>query len=76
MCLLCVEIAKNTMTPKEIAHAYIEMVKPDEHSTEILNVLEKEGKLDEVQGAILEIVLEQNEKEKQEEEDPFDWFYT
>lgn len=39
MCLLCIEVAKNIMTPREIARAYSEVAIDDEHYSEILTVI-------------------------------------
>lgn len=39
MCLLCIEIQKQNMTPKEIARAYLEIAVEDPHLPEILATL-------------------------------------
>lgn len=39
MCYLCIEVAKNTMTPREVAKAYTEIAVDDEHFSEVLAVI-------------------------------------
>jgi uncharacterized membrane-anchored protein YjiN (DUF445 family) len=62
MCLLCIEIAKGKMTTKEMVRAYVEVAN-NPHATEVLEVLEKNGKLDEFQDTLLELAAKELEDE-------------
>lgn len=62
MCLLCIEIAKGKMTTKEMARAYVEVAN-SQHATEILDVLDKNGKLDEFQDTLIEMAAKELEDE-------------
>ena len=46
MCLLCVEVIKGNMTPREIARAYSEVSIDDEHYSEILTVINENYDID------------------------------
>jgi len=81
MCILCVEIAKNKMTCREIARAFIEIsVVNEKHAEEILVELEKNGNLAEVQEELVNMALGEFEQDvadayEVDSDDPFDpWF--
>jgi hypothetical protein len=63
MCILCISIAKKNMTAKEIASAYVEISDNNPHATEILDTLEKEGQIDAVRDALLDMVTGYQEKD-------------
>lgn len=54
MCYLCIEIAKENMTPTEIAKAYREVVDPrdDGHWVEVMTEIYKHSNLKEVADAM------------------------
>lgn len=56
MCMLCIEVAKENMTFREIAGAYAEMTIEPEHIAEILVTIEKHSDLKEVGQCLLEII--------------------
>lgn len=41
MCLLCIDIQKNKLTPKEIAKNYVEMTFDDDHYQDVIIELSK-----------------------------------
>ena len=61
MCLLCIEIAKGSMTAREIASAYIE-ISDFEHQTEVMVELSKKGMLEEVSEALTDKFNEAEKK--------------
>lgn len=49
MCLFCVEVAKQTMTPLEVARAYRELSYDDWHLGKILNVINDNYDIDQLE---------------------------
>lgn len=45
------------MTAKEIAAAYVEIGADNPHAGEILTIIEKSGKLEEVHGAMIDLIV-------------------
>jgi len=62
MCLLCIEIAKGNMTTREMVRAYVEVAN-NPHAAEVLEVLDKNGKLDEFQDTLIEMAAQELEDE-------------
>ncbi len=60
MCLLCVEIQKQKMTVKEVARAYCEFDFPQEHTSEISDVIKKNYDM----GEVIEALINLYKKEK------------
>jgi len=62
MCLLCIEIAKGTMTPKELARAYLEFEIPESegeyHWADVLEKIYEQGQdtFEETSNQISEII--------------------
>ena len=59
MCLLCIEIAKGTMTPKEVARAYSE-VDPDDHWSDIFAEISKKYDASEIGMELHKLQLEKD----------------
>lgn len=56
MCMLCVEITKEQMTPFEIAKAYREMIEPDsKHWIEVFTKIEEHSDVRKVAEAMSEL---------------------
>lgn len=65
MCMLCVEIAKRSMTPKEIARAWVEM-RENPHAQDVIEVLHRHDQAEEVYEEVREIVIGPLLREAQE----------
>lgn len=60
MCLLCIEVAKVNMTPREVARAYSEVSINDEHYSEILQVINEHYDFDVVGRELNKVYDEQD----------------
>jgi hypothetical protein len=61
MCLLCIDIQKNKLTPKEIARNYIELIN-DEHYVDVLAEITKLGLDEEVAKELNQLYIERSLK--------------
>lgn len=67
MCMLCVEIQKQYMSPREIASAYRETVldRDDDHWIEVMSNIHKHSSIEKVSEAFYDLRKESDESKNQ-----------